>query len=106
MCSLYQSRALELGGNPCQETGGKIGKAIPISMGRPSHLGSLVVMEGLSPASMLPLLIGNLGRLMREANSNFTNEINNFRNLIKKKNKFDLYMSFKVDELVWEEFFS
>ena len=65
MFTLCPSRGLGLGGKPCQGTGARTGRATPTSMARASPSRSPPVMAGLSLATMLHLLIGNLDRHMR-----------------------------------------
>ena len=59
----------KLGGSPCQETGGKTGRATHTSMDNPSLFKSPPVMAELWQASMWHQPIGNLARPSKEANS-------------------------------------
>lgn len=65
MCTLCQSKGLGLDGKPCQETGGKIGKATPTSMDRASPSKSPQVMAEPSLSTMLRLQIGSLAKPLR-----------------------------------------
>ena len=69
MFTLQQLKVPRLVGSKCQETGGKIGKAIVTSMDKASHLRLLLVMVELLCLTMLPLLDGPLARLILELNS-------------------------------------
>lgn len=80
----FRSKVRIPDGKRCREIGVKIGKAMPISMGKASLSKLLLVMEGLLLATMLLLVVGNLVKLMKEVNSNFkqqqqvTKEINSY----------------------------
>ncbi|KAL2318601.1 hypothetical protein Fmac_032477 [Flemingia macrophylla] len=65
------SKGLGQGGKPCQETGGRIGKAIPTSMAKASLFRSPQVMEGLSLATTLCLITGNLDKYLKGHNSRY-----------------------------------
>ncbi|KAL2319488.1 hypothetical protein Fmac_028457 [Flemingia macrophylla] len=65
------SKGLGQGGKPCQEIGGRIGKAIPTSMAKASLFRSPQVMEGLSLATTLCLIIGNLDKYLKGHNSRY-----------------------------------
>lgn len=62
------SKGPNLTGNPCQETGGKIGKATLTSMAKASPLGSPPVTAAPSPPSTWLLLVGPSARLTPVAN--------------------------------------
>lgn len=62
MCILWPSRAQELPGKPCQGTGGKIGRATLTSMAKASLSRLPQVMAAVWCLTMLPLVVGPLGR--------------------------------------------
>jgi len=68
MYILCPSRDQRLDGKLCLGTGGRIGKAITISMVKASHSKSLQVMVELSLATTLCLAIGNLDRHLQGDN--------------------------------------
>lgn len=74
MFILCPSKAQGLGGKPCLETGGRIGKAILTSMGKASLFRSLQVMAGLSLATTLCLLTGNLDKHLKGHSSRNLND--------------------------------
>ncbi|KAL2340218.1 hypothetical protein Fmac_008158 [Flemingia macrophylla] len=55
----------------CQETGGRIGNEIPTSMAKASLFRSPQVMEGLSLATTLCLITGNLDKHLKGHNSRY-----------------------------------
>ncbi|KAL2333999.1 hypothetical protein Fmac_015212 [Flemingia macrophylla] len=65
------SKGLGQGGKPCQETGGRNSKAIPTSMAKASFFRSPQVMEGLSLATTLCLITGNLDKHLKGHNSRY-----------------------------------
>lgn len=69
MFILYPSKDQKPDGKPCQETGGKIGKATTTLTVKAFHSKSLQVMAGLSLATTLCLVIGNLDRHLQGHNS-------------------------------------
>jgi hypothetical protein len=62
MCMLWPSRAQELAGKQCQGIGDKTGRAIYISMDKPSLFLSQQVMAAVCFHTMLPQLVGPLDR--------------------------------------------
>lgn len=69
MCMLWPSKAQELDGKPCQGTGGKTGRATPTWMDRVFPLQSPPAMATVCSHTMLPHLVGPLGRPTLEGNS-------------------------------------
>ena len=69
----FQSKVPEQDGKPCQETGGKTGKATTTLMANPCPLRSQQVMAELWSPTMLPQLVGPLAKHSVELNSTSQN---------------------------------
>lgn len=69
MCTLSLSKGPGQGGNPCQETGVKIGKVTPTSTVNPSLSKSLPVMAGRPLLTTLLRPVGNSVKPLKVANS-------------------------------------
>lgn len=76
MFKVCPSRGLGQGGNQCQGTGDRIGRAIPTSMAKPSPSKSQPAMELHSSTIMSFLLVGNLDRPLKVVNSRLIPESN------------------------------